>query len=455
MFSLAGGLGDARRRSVHMVGAATATGNRAHEAVLSVEMNLLKWGWPVGEPLGALPDVQKLLGLGRRTYRQAITILEARGLLEIRRGPGGGLFVRAPTLEDVVGALLMYLALTGAKRDCVPEFRLIIWRMILAAAIERRLRVRPANAQLSDWGFAVDLAEQLGNDAMKVAAQLAEMLARLCQESAAPARDAQIEAALLSRDLQAAWNRVVVLTQSSGMEPPMFGSEVGELGLSLCGRKSAMALAVRMAREFRDGHRAVEAEWQTAERLGYPDAVVRQARRILQDLDIVRCRRGRKGAEWGPPTNAEGVIRLLAPFLAAGGLSAGDNSEVAGFLASSAPVLAARQVAEHQSDSVKLFTPLAPMDIVDVMRGENMLLELSGNPLLVIMVRSLGLANVFADGGPPAWPITAEIIGFNRRIMQAVKAGDPGAAAEVAWAKWRIVKELTSTTPMTDTLSRS
>jgi DNA-binding FadR family transcriptional regulator len=229
------------------------------------------------------------------------------------------------------------------------------------------------------------------------------------------------------------------------MDPAMFGSEVAELGPSLCGRKSAMALAVRMAREFRDGRRAVEAEWQTAERLGYTDAVVRQARRILQDFGIVRCRRGRKGAEWGSPTNAEGVIRLLAPCLAASGPSASDNSEVAGFLASSAPVLAARRVAEHESDSVKLFTPLAPTDIVDVMRGENMLLELSGNPLLVIMVRSLGLANVFADGGPPAWPITAEIIGFNRRIMQAVKAGDPGAAAEVAWAKWRIVKESTST----------
>jgi hypothetical protein len=185
----------------------------------------------------------------------------------------------------------------------------------------------------------------------------------------------------------------------------------------------------------------VEAEWETAERLGYTDAVVRQARRILQDFDIVRCRRGRKGAEWAAPTNAEGVIRLLAPCLAAGGMSAHDNSEVAGFLASSAPVLAARRVAGNGSDSIELFTPPAPTEAVDVMQGENMLLELSGNPLLVIMVRAIGLANVFADGEPPAWPMTAEIMGLNRRILQAVKAGDPGAAADLAWTKWRMIQE--------------
>jgi DNA-binding FadR family transcriptional regulator len=424
-----------------MIGAATPTDNRAHEAVLSVEMNLLKCGWPVGESLGILPEVQKALGLGRGTCRQAIAILEARGVLESRRGPGGGIFVRAPTIEDVMGAMLMHLALIGAEQDCVPEFRMVVWRLVVAAAIQAGPPAPPANAQPSEWGFAVDLAEQIGNGAMTMAAQLAEMLARICQLPAAPARDAQIDAALLSRDVQAAWSRVDVLAQSNELNPPRFDLELAEQGLSLCGRKSAMALAARLAREFRDGRSAVEAEWETAERLGYTHTVVRQARRILQDFDIVRCQRGRKGALWGPPTNAEGVIRLLAPCLAANGQSARDNSEVAGFLASSAPVLAARRVSRHGSDTIKLFMPVAPTDVADVMHDENMLLELSGNPLLAIVVRSLGLANVFLDGPPPAWPIAAEIMGFNRQILQAIKTGDPDAVAVVAWAKWRAIQE--------------
>jgi len=424
-----------------MIGAVTQTDNRAHEAALSLEMNLLKWGWPVGQSIGALPEVQKALGLGRQTCRQAIAILEARGVLESRRGPGGGLFVRAPSIEDVMGAMLLYLALTGAEQDCVVDFRMVIWRLAVAAAIQGRSFVPPANTRPSEWGFAFDLADKLGNGAMMMAAQLAEMLARICQLPSAPACDAQIDAALLSCDVQAAWRRIEVLAQPIDLNLPRFELELAEQGLSLSGRKSALALAARLAREFRDGRGAMEAEWETAERLGYTDAVVRQARRILQDFDIVRCRRGRKGAEWAPPSNAEGVIRLLAPCLAANGQSPRDNNEVAGFLASSAPVLAAHRVARCGSDSIQVLLPQTPTHMVDVMQGENMLLELSGNPILAIMVRSLGLANVFADGPPPLWPTEAKIVSFNRQLLQAIKAGDPDAAANVAWAKWRIIQE--------------
>jgi len=58
-----------------------STGNLAHEAVSAVEMHLLQKGWPVGEALGAFPDVQKGLGLGRPACREAMIILEARGSL--------------------------------------------------------------------------------------------------------------------------------------------------------------------------------------------------------------------------------------------------------------------------------------------------------------------------------------------------------------------------------------
>ena len=88
---------DARRLTSCIIGAEVPTGNLAHEAVSAMEMHLLQRGWPVGEVLGALPDVQKGLGLGRPTCREAMIILEARGLLDVRRGPGGGLFVAAPT----------------------------------------------------------------------------------------------------------------------------------------------------------------------------------------------------------------------------------------------------------------------------------------------------------------------------------------------------------------------
>ena len=171
---------DARRLTSCIIGADDSTGNLAHEAVSAVEMHLLQRGWPVGEALGALPDVQKDLGLGRPACREAMIILEARGLLDVRRGPGGGLFVAAPTAEDVVGAMLMYLTLSGASANCIQEFRLLVWRMVVEAAIDRGVGAPATAADAGEWGFAVDLAQRIGNPAMALAAQIAEMLVRAC-----------------------------------------------------------------------------------------------------------------------------------------------------------------------------------------------------------------------------------------------------------------------------------
>ena len=88
-----------------------------------------------------------------------------------------------------------------------------------------------------------------------------------------------------------------------------------------------------MTREMIHRPEKLEAEWQTADRLGYSDSVVRQARRILQDFGVVRCQRGRKGALWGAPASPAGVIRLLAPCLIASGTSAPDIAETANMLA--------------------------------------------------------------------------------------------------------------------------
>ena len=130
---------DAQRLATCITGAVKPTGNLAHAAVLGVEMQFLQWGWSAGEALGALPDIQKSLGLGRPTYREALIILQGRGLVDVRRGPGGGLFTAAPTAEDVVRAMMMHLAIAGASAACIEEFRLLVWRMIVDSAIDRSL----------------------------------------------------------------------------------------------------------------------------------------------------------------------------------------------------------------------------------------------------------------------------------------------------------------------------
>ena len=73
-FSPEKGSDAARRLIACIIGANEPTGNRAHEAVSAVEMHLLQRGWPVGTALGALPDVQKRLSLGRPACREEMCI---------------------------------------------------------------------------------------------------------------------------------------------------------------------------------------------------------------------------------------------------------------------------------------------------------------------------------------------------------------------------------------------
>jgi DNA-binding FadR family transcriptional regulator len=428
-----------RRISACMIGA-VAPASLAHEAVLDMEMDLLRQGWPVGQSLGALPEVQKRLGLGRPASREAVTILEARGLLDVRRGPGGGLFVAAPALEDVAGAVLMYLALTGKTQASIEEFQLLVWRVIVSAAIQRRVSPLPDSADAGQWGFAVDLAEQVGNTTIGFLARLAEMLMRISHGGESRACDRTLEAAIRQGDLIRAFERLDDLIGSVNQDAPVVALEAPERGFSLSGRKSAMALAARMARELSERPGVQEAEWETADRLGYTDAVVRQARRILQDFGIIRCRQGRKGAELAPPAAPTGVIRLLAACLVASAASTLEIEEAISYLVSAAPVLAARRVKAAGSALVRVRASASGPDGFEALTLENHLLELSGNPLLAIVVPSLGHANIFIASGPLIPPHCSDVMAINRRILKAIEAGDVGAAGVLARVKLEVMQ---------------
>ena len=408
----------------------------AGDAVSSLELEILQKGCPVGESLGSLQDVQKALGLGRPALRETITVLEARGLLQTRRGPGGGLFVAAPTPEDVIGALLMHLTISNASADCVTEFRLLTWRVICDVARETHTPADPL-VDSSDLGFAVDLATRIGKPALVLIGTIAEMLVRACGGRKAPAVDKILDEARRADDAAGVRSRLKELSSDNiELKAPIIALEAAEHGLFWTGRKSAMVVAARLTRELALGSAPVEAEWQTAERLGFTEQAVRQARRILQDFGVVLCHQGRKGAVWTPPTDPGGIVRLLAPCFVASGVSSGDNIEVAAHLVTLAPELAATKQASR--DVVKvLLQDIKPQSLTEteMFDAENMLLKLGGNPLLEIMVRTLGLANIFSEDMPTVWADKVDMLSFNTRILEAIVQGDAASARSIARAK--------------------
>jgi GntR family transcriptional regulator, transcriptional repressor for pyruvate dehydrogenase complex len=62
-----------------------------------------------GELIGSLPELAKALGVGIVTVQQAARILEHEGLLDVRRGPGGGYYGSRPDAAVLERSLAAYM----------------------------------------------------------------------------------------------------------------------------------------------------------------------------------------------------------------------------------------------------------------------------------------------------------------------------------------------------------
>lgn len=425
---------DAWQISTSIIGGGEKSPSLTNSVVRSIEMRLLRQRWPAGAWLGSFKDVQKQLGLGRPACREVITILMARGLVDVKHGRSGGLFVASPALDEAVGAILMHLAVTGAPPACISEFRLIVWRMVAEAVFRRPDCPSPWLEDAGELGFAVHLAEALDNPAIAVAAQLSELLVRVCGGNFAPAYDEELADSISAGDRARAFRRIEHIAAQTDIALLDLGSAV-ERGLAWRGRKSAMLLASQIGHEIAVNKAALESEWETAERLSCDSSVVRQARRILQDFGVVSYHRGKKGNQGYKSAGSAGVIRLLAPCLASSSIQ--DNSEVAEYLADTAATLAVRRIqAEGPVASNIAVPPRFELASMDLFRSENFLLEMSGNPLLGIFVRSLALAICSSHwpGKPP------DMVETNRRILHSIERGDELSARRLVQAKAKALK---------------
>jgi DNA-binding FadR family transcriptional regulator len=89
--------------------------------------------------------------------------------------------------------------------------------------------------------------------------------------------------------------------------------------------------------------------------------------------------------------------------------------------------------------------PSAEHEMFEAVMMENMLLELSGNALLAIVVRALGVANIHTTShtAPPFG--LRDVIAINRRILKAIERGDISAASELASTKLAVMQRATQT----------
>lgn len=133
-------------------------------------------------PGSALPSESQLVsetGLGRATIREALRLLEAEGLITIKRGPHGGVTVRRPDVSRLSRSLAPILTLSEAPLQDLFVFRKTVEPQAASLAAthateeQRGELIRladhePRAGYQNEIAFHVLVAECAGNELMRV-----------------------------------------------------------------------------------------------------------------------------------------------------------------------------------------------------------------------------------------------------------------------------------------------
>ena len=114
--------------------AAQAMGRKQVVQVAAEALRTRIFAQPAGEQIGSLPEIARDLGVGIVTIQQAARILEHEGLLEVRRGPGGGYYGRRPDRSDLERVLGAYMRSEPASWKEVLDITSLLFNRLCAAA---------------------------------------------------------------------------------------------------------------------------------------------------------------------------------------------------------------------------------------------------------------------------------------------------------------------------------
>jgi GntR family transcriptional regulator, transcriptional repressor for pyruvate dehydrogenase complex len=122
--------------------AARQATKKAHEIVADqLRQQIVRGELTAGDRLPPEDELTVRYGIARTTLREALRVLESQGLLQIRRGRGGGPVVTHPNLEPAAKALAVALQLQGTTIGDLDAAR----RMIEPQIAGQLARSRDAN----------------------------------------------------------------------------------------------------------------------------------------------------------------------------------------------------------------------------------------------------------------------------------------------------------------------
>jgi GntR family transcriptional regulator, transcriptional repressor for pyruvate dehydrogenase complex len=135
----------------------TARVSRAGLVAREIEREIVDNREP-GERLGTKDDLRKRFGVAVATVNEAVRLLEMRGMIEARPGPGGGVFVARPAVRIAMSHIVLGFKTGSTSYEECLEVRDALEPLIEshAARYHRASDIRDLNRIVKSMQAAVD-----------------------------------------------------------------------------------------------------------------------------------------------------------------------------------------------------------------------------------------------------------------------------------------------------------
>jgi GntR family transcriptional repressor for pyruvate dehydrogenase complex len=107
------------------------------DVVTQIQEAILTGKLKAGDKLPSERELRQLFRTSRGTLREALRVLEQKGLIEIRIGVGGGAVVRAVNTEKISESLALLIRSQGVSLSHLAEFREVVEGMVASLAAQR------------------------------------------------------------------------------------------------------------------------------------------------------------------------------------------------------------------------------------------------------------------------------------------------------------------------------
>lgn len=348
-----------------------------------IQQDMLSAALPPGSAMGSEVQLCAKYRVGRGALREAIHILQFRGLARMRRGPGGGLVTEKPSQRHVAASLATLLSAGGAA-DQLSEARRVL----------------------------MSIAEHVtcGNPALTRMAGTVEAL-----------------------------SDYVPRAESGSTQNDLHGDFTARFGDSRAERIARDMIRRLRSSPLPEGARlGCESDLCARYDVGIP--VARQVVRLLEESGLVECQRGRGRGLFLRNAGTHSVMHVLASSLMSCEATLQSSWELGQLLNVELVVLAAAAVpANGKRPLAQLLTRATPdalTNAADIIEIDWTLDQCSPNPILVTILGGLKLyARLRNRDGDTvlhrfANECGTEFLASTRAVANAILSGDCRAAAQ-------------------------